>query len=476
MERKSCGVPPTPDEDLTLLCERIAAIEASARAPFRPDEESRPYQPISASFSDDDWLAVTRVARAVARGHRATLNTFLGEIALARAVVDTIAEPQTFPSQKRSRPVPTTIEELAAQIEEDVDIGDWLVSTPISNCILPDPLIELDDECYVISADQSPDPPRWANGDDPRYELRRRLGEMVDVRPRWLHTDALTHPLDTRMTASVVLAVHCPESVAAQIAQATADYLLAGWMLFAPPGRLRLWPTAGPWAPQPWMQHSVSVKPFRRDNDDPATQRVRTGSIQQYYEYEVPEDLTLLRRPLRAVRMAETHHSARALLSATWAWRHAARGSSALEVTDIMFYAFTCLAALCEDPEAQSDRVMFRRWGALRHNVPGLLQRALDAGLDRDALDHAQRTLQDARNLAAHGSDAVLVNLGYPSTLTRTFKKRQVEGVELGLASLHAALRPSLWLLREALLHCWMVADESDFDDNKFNELFAVSA
>jgi hypothetical protein len=276
------------------------------------------------------------------------------------------------------------------------------------------------------------------------------------------------------MAASMVLVVRGPEPIATQIAQATADYLLAGWMLFAPPPRLKLWPTAGPWAPQPSEQFSISVTPFRRNADDPATKRTRSRSIQQYGEYEVPDDFALLQRPLRAVRMAETHHSARALLSATWAWRHAASGGSALEVTDIMFYAFTCLAALCEDPAAQNDRGMFRRWQALRRNVPGHFDRALAAGLDSDALDHALQTLHDARNLAAHGSDAVLVNLGFPASRTRAFKKREVEGVELGLASLHAALRPSLWLLREALLHCWTVADESDFNDDKFNGLFAT--
>jgi hypothetical protein len=468
-------VMPTPEDDLARLRVRIAAIEADARAPLRPDEESRPYQPISASFDEDDWLAVTRVARAVARGHRTTLNVFLGEIGLARAVVDAIAEPQTFPPQTRPRPVPTSIEDLAAQIGEAVDVGDWLVSTPLSNCVLPQPLIELDDECFLIRANESPDPPRWAEDDDPGFELRRRLGESVNVRPRWLHTSALSQPLDTRMTAAVVLAVRCPEPLAPQIAQATTDYLLAGWMLFAPPPHLRLWPAAGPWAPQSWLQFAAPAKPFRREKDDPAAKRARTGSIQQYFEYELPEDAVLLKRPLRAVRRAETHHSARALLSSTWAWRHAARGSSSLEVTDVMFYAFTCLAALCEDPKAQNDRAMFRRWDALRRNVPRLSERGLDAGLDDDALEHALQTLHDARNLAAHGSDAVLVNLGYPASMTRTFRKREVEGIELGLASLHAALRPSLWLLREVLLHCWIAADESDFDDNQFEQLFALS-
>jgi hypothetical protein len=465
-------MPPTPEEDLARLRDRIAAIEAEARAPFRPGEESRPYRPISASFDEDDWSVVTRVARAVARGHRGTLNVFLGEIGLARAVVDAIADPQTFPPQARPRPVPQTIEELATQIEDEVDIGDWLVSMPLANCHLPEPLIELDDECFLVAANESPDPPTWADGDDPRFELRRRLGEMVDVRPRWLHTTLHAHPLDTRLTAALVLVVRCPETLATQIAQATADHLLAGWMLLAPPPRLRLWPTAGPWAPHPCEQFSVSVIPFRREEGDPATKRIRNRSIQQYREYEVSDDVALLQLPLRALRKVETHHSARALLSATWAWRHAASDGSTLEVTDIMFYAFTCLAALCEDPAKPTNNVMLDRWESLPDNVPGLFDKALESGLDREDLVHARKRLQDVRNLAAHGSDAVLVNLGFPASRTRAFGKREVEGVELGFGSLHAALRPSLWLLRECLLHCWAVADETDFNDDRFAALF----
>lgn len=282
-------------------------------------------------------------------------------------------------------------------------------------------------------------------------------------------------PEARQLAAALVVVVHCPESLATQIAQATADYLLAGWMLLAPPPRLRLWPEAGPWGPRPFEHFSVPVIPFRREEGDKATSRIRDRSVQHYGEYEVVDDIGLLQLPLRALRKVETHHSARALLSATWAWRHAARGGSTLEVTDTMFYAFTCLAALCEDPEKPANKVMLDRWEALPGNVPGLYEKALASGLDRDDLLHARKRLQDVRNLAAHGSDAVLVNLGFPSSRIRAFGKREVEGVELGFGSLHAALRPSLWLLRECLLHCWAVADATDFSDDRFAALFVAN-
>jgi hypothetical protein len=140
-----------------------------------------------------------------------------------------------------------------------------------------------------------------------------------------------------------------------------------------------------------------------------------------------------------------------------------------------VFYAFTCMAALCEDPFTHREGQMFRRWDALQKNVPQLMERARTAGLDDVAIGAARQTLHDVRNLAAHGSDAVLINLGFPASRTRTFRRGEVAGIQLGLASLHAALRPSLWLLREALLYSWSRADAAGFSDDAFETLFAPS-
>jgi hypothetical protein len=59
-------VPPPVDEDLTLLCARIAAIEDAANASLAAGT-TRPFVPVSDSLTDDDWVVVTRLARAVGR-------------------------------------------------------------------------------------------------------------------------------------------------------------------------------------------------------------------------------------------------------------------------------------------------------------------------------------------------------------------------------------------------------------------------
>jgi hypothetical protein len=214
---------PLPEEDLARLVARIREIEAIADAPFAPGEETRPIRPVSESFDENDWQVVTRVVRAVVREHRATLNSFLGEIGVAQAVVGAIARPLSFPPRPQERPAPTTIADLATRIDEDVVTGAWAVVVPISNTTQPESLVELDDSGFLTRADDSPEPGRWADTDDPRYELRRRLGELVDIRPRWLHTSLLTHPLDTRMGAALVLVVEGSESVVTQVAQAQAQ-------------------------------------------------------------------------------------------------------------------------------------------------------------------------------------------------------------------------------------------------------------
>lgn len=336
-------------------------------------------------------------------------------------------------------------------------------------CLAPD--MELDDRTFLLRPDQAMEPEAWGL-DDPERELRRRLGDAPDIRTRWLRAPSVhATPLDTHMGAVLVTTIDGTESVAAHVAQAHASYLLAAWTLFDPPGRRRMWPTSGAWAPQPFLRFSAAIKPIATGTPADRDRRPRARSITTYAEYDVPSDRDVLRRPWRAIQAARECQSARALLSTTWAFQCAAREPSGLQTTDRMLYAFTAIASLCEDQKTRDDSDMFRRWGHLQDNVPGLHERASEVGLDEAALVHAAAALKNARNLAAHGSDAALVNLGYPAERTRDFRGRGVPGAELALASLHASLRPSLWLAREALLHCWSVAAGNSFEDGAFEKL-----
>lgn len=59
-------MPPAVDEDPTLLCARIAAIEAAANTSLAAGE-TRPIVPVGDSLTDDGWMVATRLARAVGR-------------------------------------------------------------------------------------------------------------------------------------------------------------------------------------------------------------------------------------------------------------------------------------------------------------------------------------------------------------------------------------------------------------------------
>lgn len=231
-------------------------------------------------------------------------------------------------------------------------------------CLAPD--MELDDRTFLLRPDQAMEPEAWGL-DDPERELRRRLGDAPDIRTRWLRAPSVhATPLDTHMGAVLVTTIDGTESVAAHVAQAHASYLLAAWTLFDPPGRRRMWPTSGAWAPQPFLRFSAAIKPIATGTPADRDRRPRARSITTYAEYDVPSDRDVLRRPWRAIQAARECQSARALLSATWAFQCAAREPSGLQTTDRMLYAFTAIASLCEDQKTRDDSDMFRRWGISR--------------------------------------------------------------------------------------------------------------
>jgi len=57
---------------------------------------------------------------------------------------------------------------------------------------------------------------------------------------------------------------------------------------------------------------------------------------------------------------------------------------------------------------------MHARWRTLRTRL-GLLAELAKHGIDAAAVETAEERLADVRNIAAHGTDSVLINLGYPA-------------------------------------------------------------
>lgn len=191
--------------------------------------------------------------------------------------------------------------------------------------------------------------------------------------------------------------------------------------------------------------------------------------------YEPPTGVAELRWPFVAMKHAPERRSAGALLSATWALYQATHWPYELQLTDRMLYLQTAVASLCEAPEGGDNRAMYARWRAVRTRL-GLLQELASHGINAADVEAAEQRLSDVRNIAAHGIDSVLINLGYPAGRARRFsKRRERSGEELALAQLYSELRPLNWMVRQALLRTWTTVVATDFDDEVFESCFAAS-
>jgi hypothetical protein len=109
----------------------------------------------------------------------------------------------------------------------------------------------------------------------------------------------------------------------------------------------------------------------------------------------------------------------------------------------------------------QGDRPR-NRWGRVTERYG--IWRELRGVYGQRELNEAQRLTRDLRNLAAHSADAVLANLGYPTSATRPMGgSRVVSGEELALARAATALpvlagavhETTVRLLRGAIANSW---------------------
>jgi hypothetical protein len=96
--------------------------------------------------------------------------------------------------------------------------------------------------------------------------------------------------------------------------------------------------------------------------------------------------------------------------------------------------------------------------------------------LTKDRVRTLHERLRDVRNIAVHGSDAVLVNLGYPADAVRTMRgRRTVSGSELALAVIDSAWQPLGYAVPHVVRHLWLQAVDSGFDDVAFEANFGAA-
>lgn len=249
-----------------------------------------------------------------------------------------------------------------------------------------------------------------------------------------------------------------------------ARYAIAVWTLARAPGGRRLWPTLGSWAPQPYVELGQEHK--RYEPEVFLGRSAREGGVRAYApvlratdrrgaaELAVCCDGAGLDTAQR--RCSSVRHVG-ALSGHALAVRASAHRPHAVSAD--------CVASVCEDRKSAANPAMHARWQALRTRL-GLLDELNDHGLDATDIEGAERRLSDVRNIAAHGTDSVLVNLGYPAERRRVFGKRERSGEELALAQLYSELRPMQWMVRQALQRVWSTVAAAGFSDEAFGNCF----
>jgi hypothetical protein len=446
------------------LTELKVAIDRGRAAQLAPPAtgEVKPWQSIEDSFGDAEWQELHAVVREVGRRAPGTFARFFGEVRIGSWIVEALCDEPDVP----------TIDWLIEKLEQRAtDEGPWLVVTPLAHVESPARYIELSSVAALAEVEQRHDVGFDEEHVSTTMEQWRHLRDRLEPRGRWLPTSRLApFPIDTGCRSALITVEEGTEGVAINRARTRALLALAVWTLFEAPAWRRMWPSVADWAPTPSFELSTKRKPFEPEVWIGAT--ARTASITHHGPYAPPADRDLLRLPFDAMASA-TRRSAHVLLSAAWSLFQSRRFPSLLEATDRAFYLSTALAGLCEPPPPQTGGVL-ARWHHVRDRLD-LRAELRDRGYTEAELDVAEERSYRFRNIAAHGGDAALVNLGYPADATRILKgQRTISGDQLAISVLNVDRRPMLWALREAVRLLFLEASRSGWDDQLFERNFAA--
>ncbi len=228
------------------------------------------------------------------------------------------------------------------------------------------------------------------------------------------------------------------------------------------------WPTVGDWGPRPYLSFDV-VHKIKETEQWPQRQRERGRAIVEYSEYELPVERAALATPFEILAIARERLAARAVASAAWSLYVSERSPSDLERTDKLLYLAAAIESICDtgaEPGGQRDR--WRRlsdrygvWKDLAHHYSQL------------ELKEAKLLASDIRNITAHGSDDVLVNLGYPPEATRPMPRgRTLTGERLALARAAAVLPILRVAVRTVIEKVAEEGAEHAWSDDWFTDLF----
>jgi hypothetical protein len=442
--------------DLPELHRRIQG-GAARREKQLADQGSIPILPRSEWLTDDDWLRVWEVLRELRREHIDVTVKF-PEDTLAGLVVDIVAGVDD----------PPTLADLAQELDAlAATEGPWLISTPIANIRLSEPVIAVAPEAVLWHAILGP---QWledrdaASGDTSASEVHKLLGDRISQVTEWTAFDG--HPIDTRRGATLLTVEEGVASLALPRARSRAQYAIAVWSLLSPPDDFEILPDLGIWVPQPHIHWSQRFK-HKEDDAWIAREQVRGGTASHYAPYTAP-GVGVLSAPFEAFAHLD-RRCAQAMLSAALNLFNAMRRSRS-ELSSQLRNTMATLEVLCEK-EGEMGAAE-GRWSnvAARFDV---WKELANRGYTQDDLEELQQRLKYARNIATHGADAALLDLGYPEQAQRQVAKTKIlPGTDFAYSILAADLVPLRFALRFVLRELFQVVRDSGWDDSVFEAQF----
>lgn len=443
--------------DSSKLVSLLRAAEAR-RDKELEDQGEIPVLPLSAWLQDSDWVHVWEVVRELRRTHASVVAKFPEET-LADLLVDTVASAAKTP----------TLGQLARELDTlAATEGPWLVSTPIANIRLAEPVTAVAPEAVLWQAILGP---QWledrdaASGDTSAWAVHKILGDRISQVTEWTAFDG--QPIDTRRGATLLTVEEGVPGLALPRARSRAQYAIAVWTILSPPDELELIPDVGTWVPQP---HIHSRQRFKRREREAwiGKEIVRGGGASHYAPYTAPPADVLV-APFEAFAHLD-RRCAQALLSSALNLFTASRRSRN-QLSGQLRSTMASLEVLCEKPgELWAAE---GRWAtvAARFNV---WQEVASRGYSHQELEELQKRLKYARNVATHGSDAALLDLGYPEQEKRQVTKTKiVPGTDFAFSLLAADLAPLQFALGLVLREVLRVVRESAWDDNAFEAQFS---
>ncbi len=266
-----------------------------------------------------------------------------------------------------------------------------------------------------------------------------------------------------------------------------ARMAVAVWTLLAPPHApemyMPIWPAATEWLPQPWLHYEGRTVELPT-----ASSTQPRGSTVVYPDssgmYELPEEPTLSAAH-RAIGLAATRRSARALLTAAWQLYLAARLPTDLMWLDRLVALMMARDAMCEPPtppetnescEATTEGELEHRARTVTHRwQAGRVALRVDRDMRRAGWSPAQiRSVDDRarqlRHLAVHSADASLLALGYPPHLDRPMRRGpRLPGPELSPLAVREAVMPAFGAVRLMAVGLWERMLRTNFDDESYD-------